>query len=433
MTCHLTQRSNPLPPRPTAYSPITTWPTRPTVHPNGLQPTNPVPRRYTISTVAALAGAGEPQALSYWAISDVFEESFFPVHNESFHGMFGMVNLHGVPKPTYRAYQILHETGDTRLAVAGPSPPKPIPPSGQCGAIVPNTDVWGGEIVTKDPCSTCGLFTMEDCCGMCLEQNEQGKVCDTAELWHAPGDETHGYRCALKQFADKTNITANPGRSYVRITGRKPTPRPSNDDLCALNAGVLAVKNGSAFVDLLIYNHAAFADPIVDCSMTVKVPGMSKLAVSHPSNLLTIFLRVLALSLEPSSERHFICHSTALHRCWSDITLLPCLFVFFLGGGFPCQGRDRPPDRRDPRQRVGGLDRDGGARLHQRHAERCTARGLGAGGREAGRCRDRRGGAVHADRPDARGRRGPHRNLRDWKDQVAKQQHTPDLCTAGRI
>ena len=31
-------------------------------------------------------GPNEPQALSYWAISDVFEESFFPVHNESFHG-----------------------------------------------------------------------------------------------------------------------------------------------------------------------------------------------------------------------------------------------------------------------------------------------------------------------------------------------------------
>jgi len=49
---------------------------------------------YTISTVAALAGADEPQALSYWAVSDVFEESFFPVHNESFHGMFGMVRWH---------------------------------------------------------------------------------------------------------------------------------------------------------------------------------------------------------------------------------------------------------------------------------------------------------------------------------------------------
>jgi hypothetical protein len=33
-------------------------------------------------------------------------KAFFPLHNESFHGAFGLVNLHGVPKPTYRAYQV---------------------------------------------------------------------------------------------------------------------------------------------------------------------------------------------------------------------------------------------------------------------------------------------------------------------------------------
>merc|ERR1719247_710046 len=81
---------------------------------------------YTIAAVDALAGEGEPQALSYWAVSDVFEESFFPVHNESFHGMFGLINLHEVPKPTYSAYQLLHETGTERLRVRGPA--KPTPP-----------------------------------------------------------------------------------------------------------------------------------------------------------------------------------------------------------------------------------------------------------------------------------------------------------------
>ena len=75
----------------------------------------------TVIIQLLLAGAGEPQALSYWAISDIFEESFFPVHNESFHGMFGLINVHGVPKPTYRAYQLLHETGTQRLNVTGRS------------------------------------------------------------------------------------------------------------------------------------------------------------------------------------------------------------------------------------------------------------------------------------------------------------------------
>lgn len=98
---------------------------------------------YTFAVVDQLATGtpAEPQALSYWAISDVFEESFFPIYNESFHGGFGLINLHGVPKPTYRAYQLLHEAGDTRLAVA---PLQPVPePNGTCGVVQEHVDVWG--------------------------------------------------------------------------------------------------------------------------------------------------------------------------------------------------------------------------------------------------------------------------------------------------
>ena len=42
--------------------------------------------------------------------------------------------------------------------------------------------------------------------------------------------------------------------------------------LCATNAGVLAVRNdSSSTVDLILYNHAAFASLIVDCNVTVSV------------------------------------------------------------------------------------------------------------------------------------------------------------------
>jgi hypothetical protein len=104
---------------------------------------------------------------------------------------------------------------------------------------------------------------------MCLRQNEAGRVCDTAELWVNPG-ETRGYMCAMKRFAGKTNITKNPGRVYSSVT-RQPSPPPNNNDLCATNTGVLAVQNGSTFIDLLVYNHASFASDIVDCDITVGV------------------------------------------------------------------------------------------------------------------------------------------------------------------
>lgn len=45
----------------------------------------------------------------------------------------------------------------------------------------------------------------------------------------------------------------------------------SNNNLCASNAGVLAVQNGTSFVDLLLYNHASYAAPIVDCNVTVAI------------------------------------------------------------------------------------------------------------------------------------------------------------------
>lgn len=54
---------------------------------------------------------------SYWTFSDIFEENFFT--SKPFHGGFGLLTIDGVPKPAYRAYQLLHRLGDHSLAVAG--------------------------------------------------------------------------------------------------------------------------------------------------------------------------------------------------------------------------------------------------------------------------------------------------------------------------
>jgi len=36
-----------------------------------------------------------------------------------FHGGFGLLNLHGIAKPTYRAFELLHKLGTERLLVDG--------------------------------------------------------------------------------------------------------------------------------------------------------------------------------------------------------------------------------------------------------------------------------------------------------------------------
>lgn len=57
---------------------------------------------------------------SYWTFSDIFEENYMPA--TAFQGGFGLLNLYGVPKPAYRAFELLHQLGGERLAVAGAHP-----------------------------------------------------------------------------------------------------------------------------------------------------------------------------------------------------------------------------------------------------------------------------------------------------------------------
>jgi xylan 1,4-beta-xylosidase len=60
------------------------------------------------------------QSYSYWAFSDIFEELGFS--STPFHGGFGLLTIHGVPKPSYRAFQLLRMLGSERLAVSSDSP-----------------------------------------------------------------------------------------------------------------------------------------------------------------------------------------------------------------------------------------------------------------------------------------------------------------------
>lgn len=54
---------------------------------------------------------------SYWTFTDIFFENDFPTR--PFHGGFGLLNLYGIPKPAYRAFELLHRLGHTSPRVAG--------------------------------------------------------------------------------------------------------------------------------------------------------------------------------------------------------------------------------------------------------------------------------------------------------------------------
>ncbi len=59
-------------------------------------------------------------AFSWWAFTDIFEENYFP--SQPYHGGFGLFNLYGVPKPVYRAFQMVDQLGTRRWDVATSHP-----------------------------------------------------------------------------------------------------------------------------------------------------------------------------------------------------------------------------------------------------------------------------------------------------------------------
>ena len=50
-------------------------------------------------------------------VQDVLATEYFP--SVPFHGGFGLLNLHGIAKPVYRAFQLLHRSGFESLEVTG--------------------------------------------------------------------------------------------------------------------------------------------------------------------------------------------------------------------------------------------------------------------------------------------------------------------------
>jgi xylan 1,4-beta-xylosidase len=68
-------------------------------------------------TRIVMEGHGLAQGYSFWTFSDIFSENYFP--SVPFHGGFGILNLHGIAKPAYRAFQLLHNLGTEFLEVHG--------------------------------------------------------------------------------------------------------------------------------------------------------------------------------------------------------------------------------------------------------------------------------------------------------------------------
>lgn len=77
----------------------------------------PYAAAFIIKTV--LEANGIVDGYSYWTFSDIFEENYFS--SIPFHGGFGLMNIYGIPKAAYRAFELLHRLGNELLTVEGKS------------------------------------------------------------------------------------------------------------------------------------------------------------------------------------------------------------------------------------------------------------------------------------------------------------------------
>ncbi|MFP5405642.1 MAG: GH39 family glycosyl hydrolase [Gammaproteobacteria bacterium] len=87
---------------------------------NPFDPLHDEPYAAAYAVKANMEAIGLVEGYSYWTFSDIFQENY--LSSVPFHGGFGMVNIYGVAKPVYRAYQLLRRLGSEQLPVRGEHP-----------------------------------------------------------------------------------------------------------------------------------------------------------------------------------------------------------------------------------------------------------------------------------------------------------------------
>jgi xylan 1,4-beta-xylosidase len=80
----------------------------------------------------------EADQFAYWCVSDIYDQVGYG--RETFHGNYGLLNLHGLRKPSYHAFSLLHRMGTQRVAVDHSGP-----------------ELFSGAIATLEPGRACVL------------------------------------------------------------------------------------------------------------------------------------------------------------------------------------------------------------------------------------------------------------------------------------
>ena len=81
---------------------------------NSRDPLHDEPYAAAVIVKTMLEATGLAAGYSFWTFSDIFEENYFS--SVPFHGGFGLLDIYGIAKPSYRAFEVLHQLGTELIA-----------------------------------------------------------------------------------------------------------------------------------------------------------------------------------------------------------------------------------------------------------------------------------------------------------------------------
>ena len=157
---------------------------------------------------------------SYWVFSDVFEEG--GVLPGPFHGGFGLMTVHGTPKPAYRAFQLLHGAGDKRLPVVGTCPCGNSDKICGCNSGDPPTEKkWLTQAVAAAAVSRCVDGNNNTASGVLATKNATAV---RLFLYNHPGvSGTNGSDCAITVAL--SGLASMAGAKMTRIDSTNSNPK----------------------------------------------------------------------------------------------------------------------------------------------------------------------------------------------------------------
>ena len=157
-------------------------------------------------TKAIADNDGLVQGYSYWTFTDIFEENC--QLNGEFHGGFGLQTYHGIKKPVYHTFELLHDLGTERLEVEGYEEGDTVEVvatkvKGGLSLVAFNHNVPTGEIkAEKVEIKISGVDNVSE---VTVRKSDEDHA-NAKNIWKSLGSPEYVYGDTLRTISDKAEL-----------------------------------------------------------------------------------------------------------------------------------------------------------------------------------------------------------------------------------